>query len=124
VLGAGPAVGGALPLQQLAGGEAQPLLRVLAVWAPAGVVAGLLLAALTGWTRRTRGAVVAAVFAVMLVLAGAGSDAAAISQSLPSHVPAQAGRAATWLAVVVGAGFAMLPRGASPQGRRGSTRGG
>src|SRR5205085_604507 len=53
-LDAGPHVSGALPLQQLAGNEAQPLLRVAVAWLPAGVAAGAALTALTrmGWVAR------------------------------------------------------------------------
>lgn len=39
---AGPSVGDALPLLQLAGFDPQPLLRVIIAWLAAGVIAGLL----------------------------------------------------------------------------------
>jgi hypothetical protein len=106
LLGFGPLVGGALPLEQLAREDAQPLARVVVAWVPAGLLAGALLA------RRppvVRALVVAVVFWVVLVTVGAMSDAAAISESIQSHVPAQLSRAGTWVEVGIGALTAMVP---------------
>jgi hypothetical protein len=102
-----PRIRGALPLQQLAGDADQPLARMLIAWVPLGVVAGVLAArarlglggtamvtALTSWA--------------LLVIAGAGSDAAAISESIPSHLPAQLTRAGTWVAVALMTGGSVL----------------
>src|SRR5262245_54470291 len=53
-LALGPEISGALPLQQLAGGESQPLLRLAVAWVPAGFVAALALASLTRLGPRAR----------------------------------------------------------------------
>jgi hypothetical protein len=106
VLAIGPQVDGALPLQQLAGDDAQPLLRVALAWVPAGAVAGAALRRLTALHELPRIAALSAVALVVLVVAGAISDAAAISASVQSHVLPQLGRVGTWAAVgliVIGA---------------------
>lgn len=115
----GPRVAGALPLQQLAGNAAQPLLALAIVWIPAGAVAALALAAGTGLGRGRRAVACAVVGWVTLVLVGAVSDAAAISESVASHLPAQLSRAGTWVAVLLMAAGALLV-GAAP--RRGRAR--
>ena len=124
VLDLGPDVRGALPLQQLAGSDGQPLLRLLLVWIPAGALAA---AALT--TSRLRPArrvlAVAGVAAVVLFLAGAVSDAAAISDPVPSHLAAQLTRPGTLVAVAliaVGAAATIVLRSPRmmPPGKRAS----
>ncbi|MDX6671315.1 MAG: hypothetical protein QOI91_1678 [Solirubrobacteraceae bacterium] len=115
-LDAGPRVRGALPLQQLAGGDAQPLLRVVLAWLPAGVIAGLALARLTRLGRAARAATVALVSGLLLVGAGAAEDAAAISDPVPSHLAAQLQRPANWVAV------ALLVTGSLLAGRTRSSR--
>ncbi len=65
---AGPRITGALPLDRLARHDAQPLLRVLAAWVPAGLACGAALYALTGWSRPVRGALVGlGAFAIVFV---------------------------------------------------------
>lgn len=100
-LAVGPSFAGALPLQRLAGGDAQPLLRLGVAWIPAGAIAALALS--TGTRLPPAGRVVAvSLFAwVVLVLFGAASDAAAVSAGVPSHLPEQLTRAGTWLAVLL-----------------------
>lgn len=98
-LDVGPTIRGALPLQQLAGGETQPLLRVVLAWLPAGILAGLALAWLTRLGRVGRAAVVAGVSGVLLVAAGAGEDAVAISDPYASHISDQLQRPGNWVAV-------------------------
>jgi hypothetical protein len=75
LFGAGPRLQGALPLQQLAGDDAQPLLRMAAAWLPAGAVGGLALSRLA--RVRHPALVTAGVGAVLIVLSGAASDAVA-----------------------------------------------
>lgn len=113
LLGWGPRVAGALPLQQLAGDDAQPLARFLAAWIAAGVAVGLTLARTTRRSRAVRAAVVGAWCVVVLVITGAASDAAAISGAVPSHLTAQLGRSGLWLAAAVAAIGAALPRRAA-----------
>jgi hypothetical protein len=100
-LAVGPNVPGALPLQQLAGGESQPVLRVAIAWIPAGVVAGLALARLTSLNARTRALVLAIPAATLLLLAGAAADAIAITDPLQPHLLPQLTRPGTWVAVAL-----------------------
>lgn len=117
-LGIGPKIAGALPLEQLAGGAAQSLLRLVVAWVPAGVAAGLALAIGTRLSPSRRAAALALLAWVLLVVTGAASDAAAISASVQSHLPAQLTRAGTWVAVALMTGGALL------EGRRGAHRAG
>jgi hypothetical protein len=120
-LSVGPEVTGSLPLQQLAHGEAQPFLHVLVAWVPAGLVAGLLLRHL-GRVRPAPGlAALAAVVFALLIVAGAGADAVAVSEHFGPHLGAQFHRTGTWVAVtclLVGAGIAWWwparPQGSPP----------
>ena len=101
VLRVGPHVSGALPLQQLARSDDQPLLRLIVVWVPAGALAAALL---SRWARMSAPAVLASIVAiafVLLVLAGAMSDAVAISESVRGHIASQFTRAGTLVAVVL-----------------------
>lgn len=97
-LDAGPRVAGSLPLQQLAGEDAQPLLRLIIAWVPAGAAAAALLGGWAGLRPVATLLTVACVSAVLLVAMGAASDAAAISETVRSHVPAQFTRAGNWAA--------------------------
>src|SRR5690349_360803 len=81
-LAVGPKVPGALPLQQLAGGESQPFLRLAIGWVPAGFVADLALARLTGLSALARTLALAVPAAILLLLAGAAADAIAVTDPL------------------------------------------
>ena len=97
VLDVGPSVSGALPLQQLAGDDRQPLLRMAVAWLPLGAVAGAGLSA-AGVSGRGRRAVwIGGLTAVVLILTGALSDAAAVSGAVGSHLAPQFVRAGTWV---------------------------
>jgi hypothetical protein len=98
-LGLGPSVKGALPLQQLAGGDAQPLLRMVVAWLPAGVAVGVALGALTRLSRPARAALTAVVSAALLLAASAISDSIAQNDAIREHVSAAFSRQAIWLAV-------------------------
>lgn len=102
--GWGPRLGGALPLQQLAGTDGQALPRLALAWLPAGAVAGFALARLTSWRRP--GGVAGAVTAVVLVLTGAASDAVANSQPVAAHLGAQVGRPGLVVSVLLAGGGA------------------
>ena len=98
VLDFGPRVKGALPLQQLAGGESQPLARLAIAWLCAGAVAGLALATLTRSRTLPRTVGLALLAATLLLLAGAASDAVAVSEPLGPHLIPQLSRAGIWVA--------------------------
>jgi len=110
-LGVGPTIHDALPVLQLPGLNAQPLLRVAVVWLAAGAVAGLLLAR---ESRPARAAVGLAIGAAALALAPRVSYALehhlAVTRVLRTHVPGHG----VWLgAVLLAAGAALAPT--SPQ---------
>lgn len=98
LLGAGPRLGGALPLQQLAGDDSQPLLRMAGAWLPAGAVSGFGL----GYVARVHRPPLctALVGAVLLVAAGAASDAIA-SSGLTAHLLPQFTRPGLWGALIL-----------------------
>lgn len=100
VLALGPGIPGALPLQQLAGQDDQPLLRLAVVWVPSGAVAALLLRRPGGIRPAVALAIIAAVAAVLLVASGAVSDAVAVNEGVGTHVTPQFTRAGTLLALV------------------------
>lgn len=107
-LAVGPRPIEGLALQRLAGNDAQPVLRLVVAWLPAGVLAGAALGAL-----RVRGRAVwigVATF-VGLVAMGAGADAVSESQRLAPHLAPQLGRSAIWistLSAVAGAAMTCL----------------
>lgn len=107
ILDLGPRLGGALPLQQLAGADSQPLLRLIVAWLPAGAAMGLASGTLAPGRRA---ALAAATTAALLTLAGAGSDAVVSSQPVLSQLVAQLGRPGSWAAVVLTAVAAALVR--------------
>jgi len=117
-LDAGPAVAGALPLQRLAGGEAEPLARLLAAWLGAGAVEAVLLAALLRTGRAARAGFAAALAFVALVVVGALSDAVTASEPVGAHVLPQLSRAGVWVAVGTLAACALIP---APTGRAAGT---
>jgi hypothetical protein len=109
LLDAGPLVPGALPLQRLAGNEAQPLVRVLVAWIGAGLVMGAVLAA-AGRTGRLKRATAAALTGgVTLVALGALQDAITTSEPVLGHVLPQFTREGLWVAVTVLAACALIP---------------
>jgi hypothetical protein len=117
-LGFGPAVHGALPLEQLAGRDAQPLSHMAIAWVPAGLAAGLALVSLTKLGKVTRTVLLAALAAVTLLLAGALADSIAVNDPLSPHITPQLTRAGTWIAVALFAGGSLA---ASLIPRRGRT---
>ena len=106
-LAVGPSVPEALPLQRLAHGDAQPLLRLVVAWLPAGLVAGWLLRPVSPVLRAT--IAFACVFAVLIV-AGAALDGVTASETLMHHLGDQPSRAATWIAAgLVALGSLVIP---------------
>ena len=108
-LAAGPDVRGALPLQQLAGGEAQPLSRLALAWIPAGGIASLALGELTRLPPAARAVLIGAVVLGVLLLAGAFSDAIAVTDPVGPHLVPQLSRPATWVASALAVTGALLP---------------
>jgi hypothetical protein len=113
VAGAGPHVAEALPLQRLARDDAQPLLRLVLAWLPAGLVAGFAVQAAWPLARPVRALVVAAIALATLVVGGAASDAVTANLRFSGELHAQYGRSAIWLAVALMALGALIPRPAS-----------
>jgi hypothetical protein len=121
-LGIGPKVHGALPLEQLAGQDAQPLLHLAIAWVPAGFVAGLALASLTRLGTVARTVSLAALAAVVLLLTGALSDAIAVNDPLSPHIVPQLSRDGTWVAVTLFAAGSFLAGVVMPAAGGGSKR--
>ena len=97
VLGVGPKVPGALPLEQLAGEDRQPLARLVLAWVPVGALAAWVLGRRSRW----QPAGLAFVALALLGVIGAASDAASISGPLSEHVWPQLRRAGTLVAVAL-----------------------
>lgn len=107
----GPRIPGALPLEQLAANDDQPLGRMLLAWLPVGALAGRALARGGRSSPRRVAFAVAAVAAVLLAAVGAVSDAATISGPLGEHVLPQLWRPGTLVAAAIIATGAWLVRG-------------
>jgi hypothetical protein len=118
--GLGPRVHHALPLEQLAGKDSQPLFHVMIAWVPAGFVAGLAWITLTRFGTVARTASLTVLAAVILLLAGAISDSVAVNDPLSPHLAPQLGRGGTWIAVALFA-LGSLCAGLLPP-RRGPSR--
>src|SRR6266513_1215656 len=99
-LDAGPRLSGALPLEQLARGDDQPLLRVAVAWVPAGVAAGVALAWATGWGRLGRTMAIGLLAFVVLFVSGAVSDAVAVNETVVSKLGDQFSHGGIWIEVV------------------------
>jgi hypothetical protein len=104
VLGFGPSVRDALPLEALAGHAGQPLVRFLAAWLAAGAAAGLAMRATRAELRLALPAFATA-SALLIAAVGAVTDALTANQRVADHVVAQLGaptNLAAWLALLVG----------------------
>jgi hypothetical protein len=113
---AGPNLSGALPFEQLARADDQPLLRVAIAWLPAGATAGLALAWAADARRWVRALTVGATALVMLLMTGAAADAIAISSGdVVGRIPDQAAHAGLWVEV------ALAIMGSLPVARRSSS---
>jgi hypothetical protein len=104
-LALGPRVPDALPLEALAGHAAQPLLRFAVAWLTVGAAVGLVL---RGARMDARAALpaFAVASALVLVAAGAVSDALTVNQRVVDHITPQlaaTANLAAWAALVAGA---------------------
>jgi hypothetical protein len=113
----GPHFQGALPLQQLAGNDAQPLGRMLVAWLPAGLALGFVLRSITGLPRLTQAAIAALGSALILIPASAISDAVALND--PVHLSHSFSRDGIWLAVGLMALGVLIAPPWSPRARGG-----
>ena len=108
-LAGGPDLTDALPLQRLAGGDAQPLARIAVAFLPAGIVAGFVLRA-AGFRRRVPRALgMLAGCAVLLMALAAAADTITASERLSDHLVQQPQRPAIWLAAALVAAGAAIP---------------
>ena len=98
-LDAGPRLSRALPLEQLARGDDQPLLRVAVAWLPAGAAAGLALTWALGWGPVRRGLAVGLLGAVLLFATGAASDAIAVNERVATTLGSQFSHEGIWIEV-------------------------
>jgi hypothetical protein len=101
LLTVGPRLHEALPLQRLAGSDAQPVGRVVAAWLPAGLVAGVALRALGVRWRALRAVAGGLPCAVFLLASGAVADAITETDPVSAHLAAQPARVAIWLAAAL-----------------------
>jgi hypothetical protein len=119
LLAVGPSVSGALPLEELAKRGAQPLLRMVVAWLPAGLAAGLAVALAT----RLRAVAIAGAIGVLafLVLASStiGSLAVAHNETFGENVSAGLGRSGLWAAAAIVVIGAILGAVAARRGLRG-----
>jgi hypothetical protein len=106
----GPTLAGALPLQRLAGGAAQPLGRMLVAWLPAGLAAGVGVGIVSRLRRRARALWVFAIGLVVVLAAAAAADSVTASEPIRRHLQEQPHRVATWVAAgTMALGAALAP---------------
>lgn len=97
----GPTLKGALPLQQLAGDDAQPLGRMVVAWVPTGLALGIALTAATRLPRLGRGGATAVGSALLLLASSAVSDAVAENDAVRSHISTALSSGGVWLSVAL-----------------------
>jgi len=113
LFGFGPRLHEALPLERLAHHDAQPLLRLVIAWVPAGFCCGLALGAVTRLRTLTRGLVTGIGGFAVIVFSAAASDAVTESQKVSQHLSIQPHHLSTWAA----AGFLALGAVIAPSWR-------
>jgi len=124
LLAVGPRVPESLPLEALAGHDAQPVVRTASAWASVGAAAGVCAAALESQRFPTALGLFAIGAAGALVGGGALSDALTQNQPLTGHLLPQLASGAVafaWGALVCGAalvGSALVRSAGAGRGRR------
>ena len=116
-LAVGPNLHEALPLERLARGDTQPMLRLVAAYLPAGICCGIALGAATRLRALGRGLVAGLGGFVVIVFTAAVSDAVTESQKVSQHLWIQPHRLAAWVAaasLALGAFIAAFPRPRRP----------
>jgi hypothetical protein len=97
----GPRPAGALPLEQLASADAQPLARMALAWLPVGLAVGALVAAFTRSSRALLLALMLLVAAIVLVTSGGVSESVENNESLTQHLISPVGLAGTWVSLAL-----------------------
>jgi hypothetical protein len=117
IAGTGSHIRGALPLESLAGDDAQPLARVALAWLPVGLVTGALFAVFTR-TPRLLTLVVAMVIAGVVLVVNVGvSISIENNESLTKHLHRGFDVAGPWVSLsllVIGSSVAELVAWARP----------
>lgn len=114
----GPRSAGALPLEQLASADAQPLARMALAWLPVGLAVGALVAAFTRSRRALSLALMMLVAAIVLVTSGGVSESVENNEPLTQHLTSPVGLAGTWVSLgllVIGALVGARLAAAAPQ---------
>lgn len=112
----GPRLPAALPLEQLAGADGQPLARMALAWLPVGLATGAVVAAFTHSSRALALGVIALVAGVVLMLSAAASDAIANNERFTAQLATPLGAAGPWVSLgllVMGAAIGVALAGAS-----------
>jgi hypothetical protein len=112
IAGVGPRPAGALPLEQLAGADAQPVVRMALAWLPVGLAVGALVAVFTRSSRAFTLALVTLVAGALLVTSGGVSESIENNESLTQHLAAPLGLSGTWVSLVlllIGAAIGAMP---------------
>jgi len=97
----GPKPAGALPLEQLASADAQPLARMALAWIPVGLAAGAVIAVFTSRSRLLSLALMTLVAGIVLVTSGGVSEAIENNESLAQHLTSPVALAGTWVALLL-----------------------
>ena len=125
-LAAGPKLSGALPLEELAAQGAQPLLRMVVAWLPAGFAAGLALRLSTRLPALWVSAACGLLAVLMLGGTTAASEALIHNERFAAHLRAGFERPGVWTAValvVIGSLLALAAAAVGPRGRAAAATG-
>ncbi|MEA2475304.1 MAG: hypothetical protein QOE06_3219 [Thermoleophilaceae bacterium] len=122
-LAAGPKLAGALPLEELAGRGAQPLLRMAVAWIPAGFAMGAALA--LGTRLRPAWVAVSTALLSFLILGSTTTASEAVSRNelFTQHLRSSLTRAGLWAAVAFAVIGSLLAVAALGRGARGGRAG-
>ena len=97
----GPRPSGALPLEQLANADAQPLARMALAWLPVGLAAGAVIATFTRGSRAVLLLLVTLLAGALLVTSSGVSVSVENSEPLTRHLTAALAYAGTWVSLAL-----------------------